>query len=139
MTKKPQWCEERHSFAQTVLNNATFLGNAFIAILAAIDVILAARRIRFGLDGRNPGIPCLARFFCSAAIRPFARAPRAGHSALDGAADVDSAQNLKKRLHNTMYGRGNLGSTALARPLWLMPRQSLRATIAVEFIEECEA
>jgi hypothetical protein len=29
MTKKTQWTEERHRIAQTVLNNATFLGNAF--------------------------------------------------------------------------------------------------------------
>jgi hypothetical protein len=115
-----------------------FWAMLFLKVLAAIDVILGAGRIRSGRIGRNPGIPCLARAFCSAVIRPFAGALRAGHSPLDGAAEHDSAQSPEKHL-STTYERENLGSTAQARPLWLMPRQSFSATIGFELIGECEA
>jgi hypothetical protein len=108
-------------------------------VLAAIDVIFAFWRIRFGRIGRNPGNPCRARAFRSAVIRPFALSQSGVHGPVWRAAEPDSAQIAKKHLSIITYRRGKPGSTTLARPLWLMPRQSFRATIGHEFIGECEA
>src|SRR6185437_11579563 len=87
-----------------------FWAMLFLEVLAAIDVILAIRRIRSGRIGRTPGIPCLARVFRSAAIRPFAVAPEAARGPQWRGADADSTQRARKYLSIFTYGRRKPGS-----------------------------
>ena len=86
--------ENAPSFAQTVLNNATFLGNAFFASIGRNrrDIRRSGASVSASI-GRNPGNPCLARAFRSAVIRPFARAARAGQAPVDGPADAELGAN----------------------------------------------
>src|SRR5262245_19483908 len=106
-----------------------FSAMLFIEVLAAIDVIFAVRRIRFGRKGRNPGIPCRARPFRSAAIRLSAPAQGKAHGLVWWLAGADSRQIAKKHLSVIPYSSRKPGSTTLTQSLWLVPRQSFGATI----------